>query len=369
MRYRRLPIEIESPEERGYGTIRNNLTESSVRDLRFADLGVDLADLVLCYGDHRGDPSLRDLVSDDVAGSTAADVLATPGAAGALFIVASTLLEAGDRLVVARTNYSTNIETPRLIGAESVYLDLRFDKSFALDLDELRELVIGGDTRLVSLTYPHNPTGSMITASELESVVEIVESAGAWLLVDETYRDLTHGEPLVPVASLSDRAISVCSLSKAYGLPGIRVGWIVTRHPELAERFLAAKEQIVICGSGLDEAVAAHVLSRRAELLTPIRAAALDHLGIVERWMDAQTHLEWVPPAGGVVCFPRLTPDVDPDGFYRHLNDVGATFVGEGHWFETDRRHFRLGFGWPSTDELVAGLDAVTAAAEAAASY
>jgi aspartate/methionine/tyrosine aminotransferase len=289
MHYRRLPIEIESPEERGYGTIRNNLTESSVRDMRLGDLGLDLGDLVLAYGDHRGDPALRHAVAAQAGDRVGPEhVLATPGAAGALFIVATTLLEPGDHLVVARTNYSTNIETPRLIGADCSYLDLRFEDDFALDPDQLSSLVRPGVTRLVSLTYPHNPTGAMIPVETLRSVIELVEAAGAWLLVDETYRELTHGEALPTAASLSERAISVCSLSKSYGLPGIRQGWILTRSGELAERFLAAKEQIVICGSALDEAVAAAVLTRRDELLPPIRSLAAEHLRIVVDGMAAQ---------------------------------------------------------------------------------
>ncbi len=365
MRYRRLPIEIESPEERGYAAIRNNLTESSVRDLRLSDLGVDLGDLVLAYGDHRGDPALRAVVAEQSGGGVLPQhVVATPGAAGALFIVATGLLEAGDHVVVTRTNYSTNLETPRLIGADVSFVDLHFDDAFALDLDLLRSLVQPGVTQLISLTYPHNPTGVLLTVAELEAVIEIAEAAGAWLLVDETYRELTHGTPLPTVASMSARAISVSSLSKAYGLPGIRQGWLAARDPGLLETFLAAKEQMVICGSALDEAIGAAVLGRRDELLGPIRASAAEHLGIVRKWMSTQSRLSWVEPTGGVVCFPRLDASVDPDAFYADLNAAG-TFVGEGHWFDVDRHFFRIGYGWPTTDELRAGLADISRLLEA----
>jgi len=364
MKYRRMPIEIESPEERGYGNLRCNLTESSVRDVRFGDLGIDLDELVLAYGDHRGDPLLRDVIAAQYPGCSADDVVVTPGAAGALFFLASSLLEPGDHLVVARTNYATNLETPRLIGADISSLDLHFDEAFALDLERLAALV-RSDTKLISITYPHNPTGAMTDRATLDAVVTLAESTGAWLLVDETYRDMTIGEPLPPVASLTARGISVCSLSKSFGLPGIRTGWAVTRDAELAATLLAAKEQIVITGSGLDEAVAANVLGRRDELLGPILAGIADHRRIVTDWMADQRLIEWVPPGGGVVCFPRLDLSVDVDRFYDHLNGVGGTFVGEGHWFEEDRRYFRLGFGWPTTDELRSGLAAITAATEA----
>lgn len=365
MRYRRMPIEIESPEERGYDTIACNLTESSVADQRLGDLGLDLEDLVLCYGDHRGDPSLRDLVAADAAGVSPESVLTSPGAAAALFMISTSLLDHGDHAIIAHTNYATNLETPRLLGAEIDLLPLRFEDGFALDLDRLAD-TIRPSTRLVSLTYPHNPTGVMIDRGTLDEVVTMVEKTGAHLLVDETYRDMTRGEPLPVAATLSERAISVSSMSKSYGLPGIRVGWLMSQDRSLGERLLAAKEQIFICTSGLDEAVASHVLARRDQILPPILATIESRLAAVTAWMTEQTLLEWVEPQGGVVCFPRLLEHVDVDRFYRHLNEVGATWVGEGHWFDVDRRSFRLGFGWPGAAELDQGLAAITAAAELA---
>ena len=115
MKYVRMPIEIESPEERGYATIRYNLAESSVTDRALGAFGLDLDGTILAYGDHRGLPALRDEIAGD-AGVGAGDVLATAGAAGALFIIATTLLGPDDHLVVVRPNYATNLETPRASG-------------------------------------------------------------------------------------------------------------------------------------------------------------------------------------------------------------------------------------------------------------
>jgi aspartate/methionine/tyrosine aminotransferase len=365
VRYRRLPIEIESPEERGYGSIRCNLTESSVTDATLESYGVDLSGLVLAYGDHRGLPELRELIAAD-GGLSAGDVLCAPGAAAALFFVATSLLEPGDHALIEHTNYSTNIETPLLVGAEVEPIELRIEDGFTLDVERLATS-IRPDTRVISVTTPHNPTGTVSSLEELHALVELAERHDCWLLVDETYREMSRGGTLLPVAaSLSDRAISVSSLSKTYGLPGLRLGWLVTQHPELQERFLAAKEQIVICGSTLDEEASRQVLARRAEHLPPILESIESRAGIVSAWMDAQHDwLEWVEPSGGVVCLPRLRAGVidDVDEFYRVLNEDHGTFVGEGHWFDTDRRHFRLGFGWPPVDELRAGLDALAATA------
>src|SRR5690606_11248036 len=122
-------------------------------------------------------------------------------------------------------------------------LELLFDRRFELDLDEL-ESRIGPRTRLISVTWPHNPSGVSVDRSRLVELVRIAERHGCHLLVDETYRELTHGEKLPPAATLSPLAISVESVSKAYGVTGIRIGWIANQDPGLMQRFLAAKEQI-----------------------------------------------------------------------------------------------------------------------------
>ena len=364
MRFRRLPIEIESPEERGYATIRNNLTESSFTDARLEDFGVDLSGMVLAYGDHRGLPALRELIASDGARCSPDDVLCTPGAAAALFFVATALLEPGDHALVQHTNYATNLETPRVLGAEVEVLPLRIEDGFTLDLDRVAAS-LRPDTRLISVTVPHNPTGSVPDPDTLHGLVELAERHGTWLLVDETYREMTRGEPLPVAASLSERAISVSSVSKTYGLPGLRLGWITTRQPELAERFLAVKEQVVICGSTLDEEATRQVLDRRDEHLPRIRSAIASRTDLVVDWLERQDWLDWVAPEGGVVCFPRIREGVvdDVEGFFRALNEDG-TFVGEGHWFDADRRHFRLGFGWPGPEELQSGLDSLARTAD-----
>jgi len=366
-----MPIEVESPEQLGYDTITNNLSESSVSDRRLSDLGFDatvrasLDDLVLGYGNHRGDPDLRDAIAAGSPDVRADDVLVMPGAAAALFATATSLLEPGDHAVVVRTNYATNLETPYAIGADLDIVDLAFDDGWQLDVGDVASRVHAGVTKLISVTCPHNPTGTMFDVTTLCGLVELAERSGAVLLVDETYRDLTHGAVLPMAATLSPRAISVSSMSKAYGLPGLRIGWAVCRDPALFETLLGAKEQMVICGATLDEAIAGWVLADRERVLTPIRRDVRARLAVVADWMDTQDTFEWVEPTGGVVGFVRFVPGapVDTDRFYDLLLTRYGTYVGPGHWFDVDDSHFRLGFGWPTDGELRAGLAALTAAA------
>src|SRR6266702_6793822 len=305
MRYARMPIEVESPEEYGYGRIRYNLAESSVADRSLSDLKLSIPDLTLLYGEHRGSEALRTLIAAEARELVAADVLVTSGAAGALFIVATALLHAQDHLVVLRPNYATNLETPRAIGCAVTHIDLTFEEGFKIDFDKLAE-AITARTRLISVTCPHNPTGVMYSENELRLLVELAGKNGCYLLVDETYRDLSYGTPLPLAASLAAHVISVSSLSKAYGVPSLRLGWLITKDPRLQELFLAAKEQMSICGSVIDEWVAQRILEERTGILEPIRTEMRRRLKVVSEWIAAEELLEWVPPQGGVVCCTRM---------------------------------------------------------------
>lgn len=363
MRYVRMPIEVESPEEYGYGNIRYNLSESSIVDQSIGSLGLTIPDLTLLYGEHRGSDRLRSLVLEGTPGLDIDDVLITGGAAGALFIIATALLGAEDHLVVVKPNYATNLETPRAIGCDISLIDLEFDNGFALDFERLAAAVTPR-TKLISVTCPHNPTGTMMREEELLRLAAFAKEKGCLLLVDETYRDLALTTKLPLAASLGDHVIGVASLSKAFGVPGIRVGWIINRSPELMEQFLAAKEQISICGSVINEWVAEEILATRDAFLEPTLAEWRRRLDRIAEWIAGEPMLEWVRPTGGVVCFPRMVADPPggTDAFYRRLLAEHGTYVGPGHWFEMPDRYFRLGYAWPSAEELEHGLAGISAA-------
>ena len=354
-----MAIEAESPEELGYGTIECNLAESSVSDTNFKDLNFDIKDISLCYGDHRGLHELRAILAKDYK-MNPEDILLVPGAATALFIVATSLLNKNSKLLVQRPNYATNIETPRLIECEIDFLELQFENNFALDFDELERKSASKPT-LISITTPHNPTGRSLTQKELELAIEIAEKNNSYLLVDETYRDLSFNTPPPLAASLSENVISVSSMSKAFGLPGIRMGWIACKNKQLMETFLAAKEQILICNSLLDEHVAWHYLKNKDTFFPPVLKHIKTNFAILKTHMQQSENLEWVEPNGGVVCYPRIKPNIDYDKFYALLYSQYKTMVGPGHWFETDKKYMRVGFGWPTASALQKGLQNIEA--------
>lgn len=362
MKYARMPIEIESPEEYGYDKIKFNLSESSIADQTLESLDLKIPNIKLLYNEHQGDPELRDLIASD-AGVTRDDVLITGGAAGALFIISTSQLSRDDHLVVVRPNYATNLETPRAIGCQISFVDLSFESGFQPDLVYL-ESCITPKTKIVSITAPHNPTGTVISRQTLDQLVALTKEKNCLLLVDETYRDVHYVDKLPVAASLGDHVLSVCSLSKSFGTPGIRLGWVITQNKKLQETFLAAKEQISISGSVINEWIASELLSRRDSLLKETNEEMTERLQMVRSWIEKEELLEWVEPSGGVVCFPRIKkePAGGLEAFYDRLLTKYATYVGPGHWFEMPDTHFRLGFGWPTREELIGGMEAISKA-------
>jgi len=361
MLYKRMPIEKESPEETGYSNILYNLAESSVTDLQFHELNLSLNKLKLEYIAHRGHAGLRKLIANEADVISEEKVLLTNGAAGALFIINSSLLTAEDHLIVVRPNYATNIEVPLTIGCAVTYIHLTFEEEWRVNIAAI-EAAIQPNTKLISITTPHNPTGMLMTDMELEALITIAERKNIWLLVDETYRDACFKTPYPVMASKSKKLISVSSLSKAFGLPGLRIGWLITQDEYLLELFLAAKEMIYISNSALDEEVAYQFYRQKEKFAGVINQQAMQNFELLHSWLKKETRLEAVLPEGGVVCFPRFVKNikVDTEKFYNVLMQKYKTMTGPGHWFGMPDTYMRIGFGWTDAATFQTGLENIS---------
>jgi len=289
-------------------------------------------------------------------------ILVSNGAKQSLYNLLIAVLNHGDEAIVPAPYWVSYPDMIKLADAKPAIMLGSAEHDFKITAKQLQNS-LNENTRLIILNTPHNPTGTVLRESELRRAVEIAESCGARLLVDETYRGLSYVGTPPHAASLSPRAISISSLSKTWGLPGLRLGWILCRDPELQELFLAAKEQIHISTSVLDEEIACRYLRDRGQHLQRIRGIVDERFACVRAFMAGQSELEWVAPEGGVIAFPRLRGDIDVNRFYQLLNDEYGTFVGPGHWFDMDRRYMRIGYGWPDADELARGLDNIAEAA------
>ena len=350
MGFKRMPIE-EWFDNYQYD-VDYDIGESGVKFLKFSSLNLNLDDLPLRYGHHRGSPELRELIAQDYEGFSPDQIAVTTGASEANFAVVSSLVGPNDHIIVEHPNYPSLYEVPKSLNRRLDLLHLTFGEKFKPNLEKLENLITP-QTKLVSLTHPNNPTGSMIAEKMLREIVEMVEAHGAYLLLDETYRELTFKKTLPPAATLSPHAISITSMSKVYGLPGIRIGWVAA-DKHIIESIRAVREQLTICNCVISEEITRMVLQRKGEFLRNIRQRIAINHKMVKEWMKRQEDLEWIPPEGGVVCFPRLKTNMPTDDLCHLLVKKYKTFVVPGYCFEMNR-HLRIGFGG-GANELKTGL-------------
>lgn len=340
-------MELEIWFDKYQYAIDYDIGESAVKTLSVRDVAVDLEKVLLRYGHHTGHPGLREVIAEQYPGLSADHIIVTTGASEANFVIVAALVKPGDHVIVEHPNYPSLYEVPRSLGCNVSLLSLKFEDRFKLDLDELKRM-IGPQTKLVSLTHPNNPTGSMISEEDLRKVIELVESHDIFLLFDETYREMgSAANRLPPAASLSPNVISIASMSKCYGLPGIRTGWLATENSIILDSAVAIREQLSISNNSLSEEIARSVLLRKEEFLKEARARIEDNRQLVVDWISQQSDFEWIPPEVGVVCFPRIKMgvNVEPEKLYRLLAEKYRTFVVPGRCFEMDERHFRIGYG------------------------
>ena len=330
-----------------------NISESGILPIDFSWFDADLSDLKLYYSYMLGDLELRKLIAKDYPSLSSDQLLVTTGCIEANFVALTSLVQPGDHVIVEHTNYKQLYEVPRALGGKVQLLRLRYEDNYKLNVDELNEMVTS-KTKLIVISHPNNPTGSVITLETLKGIIEIVEDKNIYLLSDEIYRELsfTH-KPLPPVATLSERAISTSSLSKLHGLPGLRMGWMVA-NKAIIDIAKEIRSYTTICDSTLSEYLAKLALKRKGELVTRAEKIARTNLEATMRWVEKRDDVDWIPPKGGLVAFPRFYRNATSTELCRLLAEKYKVFVAPGKCFDIES-HFRIGFGW-RTDELREGL-------------
>jgi len=352
---------------------RFDLAESVGPNLRLAELigpadTPGLGDMPLNYGTAQGDPWLRRAIAG-MYETDPENVVVTIGAMHALFLLAFVVCDRGDEAVTMSPLFPPARTALEVVGSNLRVLPLSFERGYRIDLPEFRAL-LSPRTKLVSVASPQNPSGVAIPAGTLgdmlTAMAEICPSA--YLLVDETYRQAAYGDDPVAASALalSSKVISIASLSKCHGAPGLRLGWAITRDPELRQQLVLAKFNTVISCSPVDEALALRLLTRRDRILAERRRHLALGLGRTANWISAHNDLvEWVRPDAGALCCVRLKPakfdDVAVGRFYDALTRGGVR-VANGKWFGDVARVFRLGFGFLAPYDLGAALEALGAA-------
>ncbi|MEM7113165.1 MAG: pyridoxal phosphate-dependent aminotransferase [Chloroflexota bacterium] len=357
-----------------HGTRRYNLSESTNKDLRLGQLidlmGLDvLRDIPLGYTDPtEGVLELRQEIGRRW-GVPAEWIVITQGANFALYLVASEL-EAGHAIIPA-PYFKQSYNTLLVHGWDVQVVQNELDDDYRLNIDAIAA-ALTPQTRLVSLASPQNPSGVSVPLATLERLVSIMadKAPNAYLLVDETYREAAYRtENILPSAAmLSPRVITCSSVSKAYGTPDLRVGWLTLPDATMRKAIIRAKENIVIADAGLTQRLATVLLQNGETILEQQRQNAGPMLAIVQAWQASEVHrLDWVPPDAGALCCMRLNrkrfSEADLPLFWERIV-AKETFMRPGLLFGSDNRHFRLGFGHVTQDELTQGLANITAVLE-----
>ncbi|GAA2814535.1 capreomycidine synthase [Kitasatospora sp. CM 4170] len=297
-------------------------------------------------------------------GTDPGSVIATQGSSEAVYLVMQALLKPGDEVVVQAPAYHALVEVAASLGCRIVPWAMRTAHGVVTNEDELLAL-IGPATAMVVVNFPHNPTGATVTGEQQAAIVDACARYGTWLAWDNAFQHLVYDrEPLPDPAPGYPRAISFGTLSKAYGLPGLRVGWALAA-PEVLAGCVRRRDYTSLALSPLVEAVATHAVRHADELLRPRLAQATANRAVLADWLaEHRDRVHADLPAGGVTAFPELTTVADVTAFADRLDREHGVLVVPGVCFGAPR-HIRLGFGGSSA-ELAAGLDRLAALLPAA---
>ena len=346
-------------------TAKHNLGASDVEGMTLTEV-LALADsecariwndLRLGYTESAGLPLLRSEIASLYDGLGPQHILTFAGAQEAIFLTMHATLAPGDHAVVVWPAYQSLHEVARSIGADvsPVSLD-RGD--WSLGVDRLAA-ALRPTTRLVVINFPHSPTGAHIGRSQLDAIIQLCAERGIRLYSDEVYRLLEHdrGATLPPAATLDDRAVSLGVMSKAFGLAGLRVGWIATKDDHLRDRIAKLKDYTTICNSAPSEILALIALRARDRILARSHAIIDANLPILTEFMRRHaSQLNWFPTRAGSVCFPRFTADLDAERVAERMIERTGVLIVPGSTFEFDRAYFRVGYGrtdMPTALELI----------------
>ena len=323
------------------GGCRINLCPSSIDKVSLSSLSLDLSGLEISGPNQYGyAPLLRALAARH--GARPGNVVTTLGTAQALFLACAAVLDPGDRVLVERPAYEPLCAVPRALGAEVFRFERRFEDGYAVDLTSFHR-ALERRPRLVLLTNLHNPSGAFLTRDELRALARSAGAVGAHVLVDEVYLDFLEEPAQKSAFPLEDNIIVISSLTKAYGLGGLRCGWMLAP-VELAEAAWRIIDHLHVEGVFLGELVALRCLAR-LEAIRGLNAPRIEsNLSLLREFMHGDGRLSWIEPQGGVVGFPRIEAAFDGDRLAQHLKERYATCVVPGRFFEAPR-HFRIGFG------------------------
>lgn len=358
------PFVLEREMGKWENEVSYNLSESGVHPLTLGELmamagrSVDeLGKVEINYPQANGTKELRRTIAAYYPGATMDNVLVTTGAAEANYLIINTLLEPGDEAVIMRPNYLQVWGVAKNRGVKVKDFNLVEEKGWAPDLDALASTV-SSKTKLIAVCNPNNPTGRILTEAEMKSIVAAAAKVGAWILADEVYAGAERLTDTVTKTfyGMYEKVIAVGSMSKAYGLPGLRTGWAVGPAGVLDDMW-ARHDYITITNTMLSDKLTTIALSPnvRPKILARTRKLIRDGYPVIEAWAARHGNsIKLYPSQAAAVAFMSYNRKINSSEFVRRLRDEKSVLIVAGDHFGFDH-HWRISFGLPH-DYLSEGL-------------
>jgi aspartate/methionine/tyrosine aminotransferase len=350
------PFELERLLSDWEQTVEFNFAESGVHPvmlkevLNFANVDFEqFIEIPLNYPEVNGDVQLRERVSALYEGASPDNVLVTVGASEANYILANTLLESGDEVAVMRPTYMQLSGAAANLGANVRSFSLDGTKDWALDLDELKDAVTP-KTKVIAVVNPNNPTGKILSDIEMNAIITIAEKVGAWLITDEVYsgseRDID--QPAISFYGKYDKVIVVNGLSKAYGLPGLRIGWVVA--PSFITKELWKRHEFTTISSSMlgnrlgEMALRPNV---RKKLLTRAQKLTGEGFATPQYFLDEHPDVfSVVPPMASALSFVRYKLPINSTELVHKIRKEKSVLIVPGNCFDLDH-HLRISSALP----------------------
>jgi aspartate/methionine/tyrosine aminotransferase len=354
-------FEMERAQSLWENRVKYNLSESGVHPFSLeeflrSDEIEKLLSIRLGYGQTNGSEELREAISRLYPGTDLDNVLVTNGSAEANFITIWQNLGPEDELILMMPNYMQIWGLARSFGIRVRPFHLREELKWGPDLDELKGL-ISPRTKMIAVCNPNNPTGAVLSDSEMKEIVSLAEEADAWIYSDEVYRGAElDGEEAPTFWGLSDKVMVSCGLSKAYALPGLRIGWLVGPKKKI-EDACAYHDYTSISSGILSNWIGSLVLEpeRRKKVLDRNREILNENVALLEEWVQKHKPLfELIPPRAGGVAFLRYNMKINSTELADKLLKEKSVFVVAGDFFRMDH-YIRIGIG-TEKDYFKAGL-------------
>ena len=366
MKLERFKVERWMDEYEGFLTY--DLGETCVDSLEVGELlelcGKDPAEFMeelkgerLVYGHIHGSPELKNGIAGLYKNLTADDVVPTHGGISANHMVIACLVEPTDNVVAVLPTYQQHYSIPESIGAEVRMSWLKKENNFLPDLQELEQL-IDENTKLISICNPDNPTGAFVPEDMMKEIVKMAEKVGAYILCDEAYRGVpADGGYMYSIADLYDKGVATSSMSKIFGLAGLRMGWIATKDKDLMAQCHGRRDYDTISCGYIDDILASMALANKDKIFA--RSAKILEQGreILDKWVSETEGVSYVKPAAGTTALIFYDKDVPSFDFCVKLVKERGVLTTPGSAFEMEHC-FRIGYAF-SPDVLQKGLSTI----------